>query len=64
MHAPAPRRHCWVTGPEDAPGPHAGIILEWAKRGEEWHGRVAYCVDSDGALVVQWLPADLLRPVV
>lgn len=63
---PAPRhsarRHCWVTGTPDSPGPHAGLILEWSKRGERWFAQVAYVIEGDGALVQQWLAADLLTP--
>jgi hypothetical protein len=58
----AARRHCWVTGSDDAPGPHAGIVLGWERRGERWYAQVAYVIEDDDALVVQWLCGDLLRP--
>ena len=54
------RRHRWVTGPDDAPGPHGGIVLGWERRGERWFAQVAYVIEGDEALIVQWLPGDLL----
>ena len=24
-----PRRHCWVSGPADTPGPHPGLVISW-----------------------------------
>ena len=58
----APRRHCWVTGSADSPGPHAGLVIGWERRGERWFAQVAYVLEDDGAVVVQWLPGDLLTP--
>jgi hypothetical protein len=29
---PAPRRHCWVSGSVDSPGPHVGLVLGWERR--------------------------------
>jgi hypothetical protein len=40
------RRHCWVTGSDDAPGPHAGIVLGWERRGERWFAQVAYVIEG------------------
>ena len=59
------RRHCWVRGPEGAPGPHPGLLLEWrpAPQGE-WEALVAYAVQEGPSvtLVQQWLPARLVSP--
>jgi hypothetical protein len=54
-------KHCWVT---DRHGRLPGLLLEWQRRGETWHGRVVRPVpDADGWIVVEeWLPADLLDP--
>jgi hypothetical protein len=60
---PAARRHCWVQGPAAAPGPHPGLIVEWAKRDDGWWAMVSYVIEDDGALVQQWLRSELLRPV-
>jgi hypothetical protein len=57
-------RHCWVTGFDDSPGPHAGLVIGWERRGERWFAQVAYFIEEDDAAVVQWLPADLLKPVL
>ena len=59
---PAARRHCWVTGSADSPGPHPGLVLGWERRGECWFAQVAYLLEDEGAFVVHWLPADLLTP--
>jgi hypothetical protein len=61
--APPPaRRHCWVKGSDDSPGPHAGLVIGWERRGQSWYAQVAYVIEEDSALVVQWLPEELLRP--
>ena len=60
---PAARRHCWVTGLEDSLGPHAGPVVGWERRGDEWFSQVAYVIDEDSAaLVLQWLQSELVRP--
>lgn len=43
-------------------GPHAGLVIGWERRGERWFAQVAYVIEGDEALIVQWLPDDLLRP--
>ena len=56
----APRRHCWVTGPDDNPGPFPGLILHWQRTDDSWRGWVVYLV---GELAVQaWVHADRLQP--
>lgn len=57
-----PRRHCWVTGPADAPGPHPGLVISWERRGEEWWAYVVWTVAADRTVVQQWLPSHLIRP--
>lgn len=59
---PAARRHCWVTGPSYSPGPHAGLVIGWERREDGWYAQVAYVIEDDAAVVLQWLPGDLLRP--
>lgn len=59
--APPPdRAHVYVRGPEG--GLHPGLLVSWERRGESWWAQTAY-VPEDGALVVQWLPADDLTPL-
>lgn len=60
---PSSRRHCWVRGAQGAPGPHAGLVHEWIRRGDEWWALVTYVIEQDGVSVQQWLPADVLTPV-
>lgn len=60
---PRPRRHCWVRGPGDAPGPHAGLVIAWEKRDTTWFALVAYFLEPDHALVQQWLPSDYVSAV-
>lgn len=59
---PASRRHCWVTGGPDAPGPHPGLVISWEKRDGSWFGLAVYLIEGDGVLVQQWLPSELLTP--
>lgn len=61
---PPSRRHCWVSGPREAPGPHPGIVLAWEQRGEAWFALVSYYLEDDGVLAQQWLAADLLTPAL
>lgn len=59
-------RHCWVRGPDGAPGPHPGLLLEWRSVGEGmWEALVAYAVQEGDrvTLVQQWLSAALVSPV-
>ena len=60
---PAARRHCWVMGSADAPGPHAGLVIGWQRREDGWYAQVAYMIEDDAAMVMQWLPRDVLTPV-
>lgn len=59
-----PRRHVWVTGPDDS-GPHPGLVLQWERRGagpEDWWALAVWVVVDEAVTVQQWLPAKLLRP--
>src|SRR5688572_17970317 len=59
------QRHCWVRGPEGAPGPHPGLLLEWRSTSAgEWQALVAYAVQEGESvtLVQQWVPAALITP--
>lgn len=58
------RRHCWVIGPPEDPGPWPGLILEWHRGDGGWRARVVYLTEVGGAetAVQTWLEASLLRP--
>ncbi|GMA86123.1 hypothetical protein GCM10025868_13730 [Angustibacter aerolatus] len=60
---PVSRRHCWVLGPPDAPGRWPGLLVEWARTGDVWRGRVVYVVDDEGqaVLVESWVPSRQAR---
>lgn len=59
----AERRHCWVAGPPEAPGPWPGVLVEWRLEGQQWWGRVVCVVnESPPVLVEAWLDASKLRP--
>lgn len=58
---PPTLKHCWVS---DRHGRLPGLLLEWGRRGQEWHGRVLRPVPKNGnwEVVEEWLPAGLLDP--
>lgn len=59
----APRRHCWVTGPDEDPGPFPGLILHWHRERDEWLAWVVYLVGDDLDTAVQaWVPRARLQP--
>jgi hypothetical protein len=60
---PPSRRHCWVDGTREAPGPHPGIVIAWEQRDGAWFALVSYYLETDGVLAQQWLAAELLTPV-
>lgn len=60
---PAARQHCWVRGGDGAPGPHPGLVISWEQRDGHWFAQVVYLIREDGALVQQWLAAELLTKV-
>jgi hypothetical protein len=60
---PPSRRHCWVLGGPDAPGPHPGIVVEWQQRHGAWFALVAYLIEADHVLVQQWLSAEMLTRI-
>lgn len=59
---PPPIRHVWVT---DRHGRLPGLLIEWRKRPDAWHGRVVHAIKADDGWVIveEWLPAGLLEPV-
>ena len=57
-----PRRHCWVSGPADTPGPHPGLVISWERRGDDWWAYVVWTVVADRTVVQQWLPSALTSP--
>ena len=60
---PASRRHTWVTGPREAPGPHPGIVLGWEQRDGRWFALVSYYLEADGVLAQQWLAAEVVTRI-
>ncbi|MDC5696832.1 hypothetical protein OO014_06140 [Intrasporangium calvum] len=62
----ASRRHCWVEGPADHPGPWPGVIVEWRRDqpAGDWTALVVYVVSegSTSTTVHTWLSARFLRP--
>ena len=58
------RRHCWVLGAPEDPGPHPALLIgRWVRRGGEWFVKVTWYSEAEDAVVQQWLPAGALRPV-
>jgi hypothetical protein len=60
----AHRRHCWVTGPDEDPGPWPGLVLHWQHSPTGWQAWVVYLVgEGEGELVVQgWIGRERLTP--
>ncbi len=60
------RVHCWVRGPDDAPGWWPAVVVQWRRRpppSQGWSAQVAYVVGGDEpVLVMAWVDAGLLRP--
>ena len=60
------RRHCWVEGHPDNPGPWPGVVVEWRHdpSDAEWSALVVYVVSDavSSTTVHTWLPARFLRP--
>ena len=58
------RRHCWVTGPADDPGPWPGLVLDWQHTEAGWRAWVVYIVGdrSNEATVMGWVARDRLHP--
>lgn len=44
-------------------GERPGLILEWVKANGVWTARVAYVIDDNATLIVEWLLAENLRPI-
>jgi hypothetical protein len=40
------------------------LVIGWQRTERGWMAQVAYVIEDDAAMVVQWLPADLLTPAV
>jgi len=58
-------RHCWVTGPADAPGPWPGVLTSWRRATDgSWQALVTYAVAPEGesTVITQWLAQGLVRP--
>lgn len=58
-----PPRHVWVrVEREGRKTMLPGVLVAWKLRDGVWTGHVAWA-DEQERLTVEWLPADLLRPV-
>ena len=55
------RRHCWVLGAGDDPGPWPGLVAEWRRSTAGWEARVVYAV-GDASTAEDWVVAERLRP--
>ena len=57
------RRHCWVTGPDDDPGPFPGLVLDWQRHADgTWQAWVIYLVGDVQTAVQTWVPEARLHP--
>jgi hypothetical protein len=56
------RRHCWVTGPDEDPGPWPGLILDWQQTATGWRAWVVYLVGPDEIAVQAWAERSRLEP--
>ena len=57
------RRHCWVAGPPEDPGPWPGLVLGWQQGAGGWQAWVVYLVGDDLDVAVQgWVGAGRLTP--
>jgi hypothetical protein len=56
--------HCWLAGPDDAPGWWPAVLVQWRCHDRTWVGQVAHVVQSEDppVLVVAWVAAEQLRP--
>jgi hypothetical protein len=61
-----PLRHVWVRDPNGTDLEMPGLLLEWRKDPDTgaWSAQCCYLVDDGRVFVVQWLPADKVRPAV
>ena len=60
----AQRRHCWVTGPDEDPGPWPGLVLDWHLTQAGWRAWVVYLAGegADQVTVQGWVGRDRLTP--
>ena len=60
------QRHCWVHGPPEDPGPHAGLIQTWRHGPQGWSALVIYIIAGEPGREVttiqRWVPASWLSP--
>lgn len=58
------RRHCWVSGPDDEPGPWPGLVLQWERTEGGWRAWVVYLASEgpDEVVVQCWVERDRLTP--
>ncbi len=56
------RRHCWVTGPDDRPGPWPGLVLDWEQGDAGWRAWVVYLLGPEELAVQGWVERARLAP--
>jgi hypothetical protein len=60
------RRHCWIAGDVNHPGPKPGLIIEWRRRESGlWEARVVYLQSWDPdepVMVEKWVGEYDIRP--
>jgi hypothetical protein len=58
-------QHRWVVGPDEDPGPHPGLMIDWVDRGPDGGGWFGYAVWHSSSRGVQWgwVPAGRLKPL-
>ena len=58
------RRHCWVAGPREDPGPHPGLVISWRRRERgDWYAWTTWYSEAEDALVQEWLHSSALTPL-
>ncbi len=56
------RRHCWVAGPAEEPGPWPGLVLDWQRGDGGWRAWVVYLVGAQEQVVQAWVERSRLTP--
>ena len=60
------RRHAWLLGPPEDPGPHPALLVsQWLRHGGAdggWQVQVVWYSEDSDAVVQQWVDAAALRP--
>lgn len=58
-------RHVWVAPSARHPDmrPYPGLLVSWQRRDDGWWAHVVMLLPT-GAVVVNWVPATLVRPAI